>query len=464
MANNFFCEQGEKAMMSTTSSYLSTMYVSQSEVDSIIIGELTIWPHEEEFDDEEYARKVLRLVFSVAYFVLFIFGTVGNGIVIVMIINVMTAMRRSQCRSNSRRINPSSTKHVFIYILGLSIVDLLVIIHLPFLIADLLYGQWLFGKVMCKLYWFGECVNKLLSSFIMTVLSWDRYLAVCSPVKSFRIRSNAVACFVLFLCSALATLLLLPVLLNATVVHLSILTGQPFVQNGQSVGKSYEFEEGTTVTKCMFDGTNSFFMFYTFGCGFFLPALLITYFYTRVTANPVLYALINRELRQQHMQAMLKRRRSLSNATNIALDFIGKHSHGSLHPFCTDGNLSSNHSLFSGLTAPLRHMSESFDNLNNRSAARKRAGTITANLLSSTPLRSTSFGDEAESCAEQLCLVDGTCTYSNENSSLRNDYHKDLPSDGNEEKLENEKRRNLLGSECDDSSFAIRFEATDALL
>ncbi|KHN87584.1 putative G-protein coupled receptor C06G4.5 [Toxocara canis] len=364
-------------MMSTTSSYLSTMYVSQSEVDSIII--------EEEFDDEEYARKVLRLVFSVAYFVLFIFGTVGNGIVIVMIINVMTAMRRSQCRSNSRRINPSSTKHVFIYILGLSIVDLLVIIHLPFLIADLLYGQWLFGKVMCKLYWFGECVNKLLSSFIMTVLSWDRYLAVCSPVKSF---SD---------CGAVLTL--------------------------------YNLVSWSTLTLSSI---------------FFAAHLLVCF---NSAANPVLYALINRELRQQHMQAMLKRRRSLSNATNIALDFIGKHSHG-----------------FSGLTAPLRHMSESFDNLNNRSAARKRAGTITANLLSSTPLRSTSFGDEAESCAEQLCLVDGTCTYSNENSSLRNDYHKDLPSDGNEEKLENEKRRNLLGSECDDSSFAIRFEATDALL
>lgn len=43
-------------------------------------------------------------------------------------------------------------------------------------------------------------------------------------------------------------------------------------------------------------------------------------------ANPVLYALINRELRQQHVKAMLKRRQSLHTATHTAMEFIEKHS------------------------------------------------------------------------------------------------------------------------------------------
>lgn len=40
-----------------------------------------------------------------------------------------------------------------------------------------------------------------------------------------------------------------------------------------------------------------------------------------------MYALINRELRQQHTQALIRRRRSLSNATSLAIDVLIKHSH-----------------------------------------------------------------------------------------------------------------------------------------
>ncbi|EJW84645.1 hypothetical protein WUBG_04445, partial [Wuchereria bancrofti] len=289
----------------------------------------------------------------------------------------------------------------------LSVVDFLVIMHLPFLIIDLLYGQWLFGKVMCKFYWFGESVNKLLSSFIMTVLSWDRYLAVCSPIKSIR---TTIACFVLLLCSSLAVILLLPVVMNATVVHVDVQTGSLIIdQHNHQQHKHHHHH--ITQTKCIFEESNPTFMYYTFACGFLLPALLITYFYLNViirlhksvanvhqhsfitkqrnanmrirqvtkrivamilfyffcwiphwalnllahfelivvswstltlssiffaahllvcfnsAVNPILYALINRELRQQHTKALIKRCRSLSNATSTALDALIKHSH-----------------------------------------------------------------------------------------------------------------------------------------
>lgn len=52
-----------------------------------------------------------------------------------------------------------------------------------------------------------------------------------AKIHVFRMRSNKVACSVLILCSALATLLLLPVLIDAMVVHVDILTGQLFTND-----------------------------------------------------------------------------------------------------------------------------------------------------------------------------------------------------------------------------------------
>ncbi|WKY06692.1 hypothetical protein Q1695_006684 [Nippostrongylus brasiliensis] len=350
------------------------------------------------------SRATLKLSLSIAYVVLFLVGTIGNMFVIVMIMNVLTSMRRTSVRG--KRMSLSNTNHVFIYVLGLSFVDLVVILHLPFLVVDLLKGQWLFGTAMCKLYWFGESISKLLSSFIMTVLSWDRYLAVCSPVKSMRIRSNCVAVLVLLTCSLLAVILLLPVLIQSSVFRINKMSMMSLSENSEELRLSDL--QGTTISKCVFD-SDAMFTLYTFMIGFALPAVLITLFYSRViykvqkttqnmhgtrvaqqgnqgkrdpaslrvqqvtkrivavilfyflcwtpqwtlnimsqfnlihvswmtpalsamffvahllvcfnsAANPVLYALINRELRQQHVMAMARKRQSFTHATHEALE------------------------------------------------------------------------------------------------------------------------------------------------
>ncbi|KAL3077278.1 hypothetical protein niasHS_013267 [Heterodera schachtii] len=379
---------------------------------------------------EMQARATIKLVFCIAYAILFLLGSLGNGLVIVMICNVLSTLSRNR-RKTSRKMLMASAEHVFIYVLGLSIVDLFVILHLPLLIFEMREGQWPFGEFMCKLYWFGESVNKLLSSFLMTVLSWDRYLAVCSPIKSMKMRTNSVAITVLISCSAFATLLLYPVLKEATVLRVNKLTGvrlhteddggsrdssrgghgeerNSFQSESERYSEPFVVEQQPIVHKCVFDTNSPLFMLYTFGVGFLVPALLITFFYLRVilklradaisvrkhsdgqnwalssarfhkvtkrivavilfyflcwtpywtlnimsqfgiiivswstltlssvffiahllvcfnsAANPVLYALINRELRQQNAQALQKRRRSLNVATNNAKGFIEK--------------------------------------------------------------------------------------------------------------------------------------------
>lgn len=59
----------------------------------------------------------------------------------------------------------------------------------------------------------------------MTVLSWDRFLAVCSPIKSMKFRNNRVAIIVLFSCATIAIALLSPVLTNSNVKTLHKPTG-----------------------------------------------------------------------------------------------------------------------------------------------------------------------------------------------------------------------------------------------
>ncbi|CAI5448597.1 unnamed protein product [Caenorhabditis angaria] len=226
---------------------------------------------------DDTSRTTLKLALAISYLVLFIVGTIGNGTVILMIINILTMMKKNV--QAGKRNMMSSTNHVFIYVLGLSIVDLLVILHLPFLVADLLKGQWLFGVAMCKVYWFGESVNKLLSSFLMTVLSWDRYMAVCSPVKSMKMRSNSTALKVLIVCTTVATVLLLPVFNESQVYRIDKIR-MIQLQEG-SVEQAHSDNAGTTISKCVFDADATFTL-YTFLIGFILPAFLIIIFYVKV--------------------------------------------------------------------------------------------------------------------------------------------------------------------------------------
>uniref|UniRef100_A0A915DNZ5 G-protein coupled receptors family 1 profile domain-containing protein n=1 Tax=Ditylenchus dipsaci TaxID=166011 RepID=A0A915DNZ5_9BILA len=191
--------------------------------------------YENFIEDEQRTRRNIKLIFCIIYALLFILGTVGNGFVIVMICNVMSVISRNKMKV-IRKISVSSTNHVFIYVLALSI--------------------WIFGQLMCKIYWFGESVNKLLSSFLMTVLSWDRFLAVCSPIKCFRMRSNSVALTVVVSISVIATLLLYPVLKESAVVKVNKMSGLRLSENSFDLQESDEY--GLTIQKCIFDTPTSF--------------------------------------------------------------------------------------------------------------------------------------------------------------------------------------------------------------
>ncbi|KAI6192814.1 G-PROTEIN-RECEP-F1-2 domain-containing protein [Aphelenchoides fujianensis] len=236
--------------------------------------------YEREGSDEN-TKRTIQLSFSALYGLLFICGTVGNSYVILMLIRVLASIFNKKT-SAAQRMSLSGTTPVlqlFIYVLGLSIVDLLVVFHLPLLVFDILEGEWIFGTALCKVYWIGESVNKLLSSFLLTVLSWDRYMAVCSPITSLRFRSSSVAVSVLLLSVFVATLLLYPIIVGSSVHQIDRRTADQVDEMELHMNGN----EGSIIRKCVFDTANpNAFTLLTFFAGYVLPAVLIFYFYMRV--------------------------------------------------------------------------------------------------------------------------------------------------------------------------------------
>uniref|UniRef100_A0A0K0G2V3 G_PROTEIN_RECEP_F1_2 domain-containing protein n=1 Tax=Strongyloides venezuelensis TaxID=75913 RepID=A0A0K0G2V3_STRVS len=193
---------------------------------------------------------LMKDIFAALFLFCFVIGFIGNF-----------SLPFSGCGKPSTGSQNQNSQHVYIYVLGLSFADLLLISHLPFLIIELRQGQWTYGTILCKVFYFGESVNKLLSSFIMTVLSWDRFLAACYPLSSLKMRTTKTAVLVLLGCFIVATILLTPVLLNARVSEIQY--------------------NGDTIKKCYFEA-GSYFMFYSFLFSYCLPAIFIIFFYSKV--------------------------------------------------------------------------------------------------------------------------------------------------------------------------------------
>ncbi len=80
-----------------------------------------------------------------------------------------------------------------LYILNLALADECFLVGIPFLIVTSAKGDWIFGMAMCKIYFTTTSINQFTSSIFLTVMSADRYIAVCHPISSPRFRTNVIA-------------------------------------------------------------------------------------------------------------------------------------------------------------------------------------------------------------------------------------------------------------------------------
>lgn len=133
--------------------------------------------------------KVITLTF---YMITFIFGIVGNSLVIYII-------------AKYDKIRARSVSNYYIW--NLAFADELSVLTLPFFAFTTFTSNWIFGAVTCKVaYVFREC-NKYASLLTLMTLSVDRYLATYTTMGRFRqIRVGVGLCVAIWaICLVLST-------------------------------------------------------------------------------------------------------------------------------------------------------------------------------------------------------------------------------------------------------------------
>ncbi|KFV70717.1 Delta-type opioid receptor, partial [Dryobates pubescens] len=102
-----------------------------------------------------------------------------------------------------------------IYIFNLALADALATSTLPFQSAKYLMETWPFGELLCKVVLSIDYYNMFSSILTLTMMSVDRYIAVCHPVRALDFRTPAKAKVVNVCIWLLSSLIGVPIMVMA---------------------------------------------------------------------------------------------------------------------------------------------------------------------------------------------------------------------------------------------------------
>jgi hypothetical protein len=177
-----------------------------------------------------------------------IIGLVGNTLVIYVVIR----FSKMQTVTN-------------MYIVNLAIADECFLIGIPFLIVTMSMDFWPFGNIMCKVYMTTTSVNQFTSSIFLMIMSADRYIAICHPISSSKVRTAYVSKIVSVTAWTFSIILMIPVIMYASTMD------KGNVKSCNIIWPENELFSGQTA-----------FTLYSFVLGFAIPLMLIFVFYILV--------------------------------------------------------------------------------------------------------------------------------------------------------------------------------------
>lgn len=191
--------------------------------------------------------RVIALVNQILYCFVCLAGIFGNTLVIYVV------LRYSKMQTVTN-----------MYIVNLAIADECFLIGIPFLVTTISVRSWVFGRIMCKAYMTTTSINQFTSSIFLLIMSADRYVAVCHPISSPKIRTPFVSRLVSFTAWTTSAAFMVPVFLYANAM-----------------------EDDRGVVSCNIfwpdnHGGQTTFTLYTFALSFAVPLLFILIFYCLV--------------------------------------------------------------------------------------------------------------------------------------------------------------------------------------
>lgn len=113
------------------------------------------------------------------YAVVFIVGLFGNSLVIYVV------LRYSKMQTVTN-----------MYIFNLAIADEMFLVSVVFVLITFIYKHWLFGRILCKVYLTITSISQFTSTLLLTVMSADRFIAVCHPMSAPKYRTAFLAKFI----------------------------------------------------------------------------------------------------------------------------------------------------------------------------------------------------------------------------------------------------------------------------
>ncbi|PVD39500.1 hypothetical protein C0Q70_02134 [Pomacea canaliculata] len=204
------------------------------------------------FPSFETMEKALTWFCAVCYILVFLLGWLGNGLVIYVV------LRYAKMKTVTN-----------MYILNLAISDALFIVSLPFLTTTSILKHWVFGFAMCKIYFVLFSINLFTGVFTLAVMSADRYLAVCHPIRSMKYRTTRIALFLCLGIWSVSFCVMLPVILYSNTVL-------QFNRTEERYTCTIVWPEGQPIP------ADKAFIWYSFILGFAIPVSLIGVFYVLV--------------------------------------------------------------------------------------------------------------------------------------------------------------------------------------